>query len=227
MDLANCQSCAIRDVCVLGRLRNDEPALLEPHIRQRTFHPGDVLADEGKVATFVRIVKLGTVFGYRRGLDGRSRPIGVVSRGNGFGVFGVFDNPTQATGVALTTARVCEIPVVALRERRACDSKMLVSLGRSAVETCGAMATWSEAMRLPGVVNQLAYVVVLLADANKTSVVELPTHSALAQLLGTTRETVARALATLETEGGIRRWERKRCEVHRRNLLARVARSTR
>ena len=227
MDLANCQGCAIRDVCVLGRLGNDEPALVESHIRQRIFRRGDVLADEGKIATFVRIVKMGTVFGYRRGLDGRSRPIGVVSRGNGFGIFGVFDNPTQATGVALTAGRICEIPVVALRNRRACDSKMLVHLGQSAVQTCGAMATWSEAMRLPGVINQLAYVVVLLADANKTPVVELPPHSALAQLLGTTRETVARALGTLEIEGGIRRWERKRCEVYRRNLLARVSRSTR
>jgi DNA-binding GntR family transcriptional regulator len=77
------------------------------------------------------------------------------------------------------------------------------------------------------VVNQLAYVVVLLADANRTPVVELPTHSALAELLGTTRETIARALGTLQSEGGIRRLERKHCEVYRRKLLDRVSRNTR
>lgn len=212
---------------MLGRLGKEDFAVLEPHIRQRIFPRGDVLAEEGQIASFVRVVKMGTIFAYRRGLDGRSRPIGVVSRGNALGIFGVFGSPNQASGVPLTSVRICEIPVVALRNMGACDSKLLVHLGQSTVESYGALATWSEAMRLPGVINQLAYVVVLLAGANRTSVVELPTHSAMAELLGTTRETVARALATLESEGGIRRLERKRCEVYRGNLLARVSRSAR
>jgi CRP/FNR family cyclic AMP-dependent transcriptional regulator len=224
---SHCQHCAIRQECVFGRLDDAERAFLEPQIRQRVFHRGDALVEEGKVASFVRIVKLGTAFAYRHGLDGRSRPIGVIGRGNAFGIFGVFDSPSQASVVALTTVRICEIPVVGLRNTSTCGSKLLVQMTRAVVETFAAITAWSEAMRLSGVINQLAYILVLLADANKASLVALPSHSALAELLGTRRESVARALGTLESEGGIHRHERKRCEVFRSKLLARLSQGTR
>jgi CRP-like cAMP-binding protein len=208
---------------VLGQLGQAAQALLQPQIRARVFHRGDVLIEEGEIAPFVRILKLGTAFAYRRGLDGRSRPIGVLSRGNAFGIFGVFQNPSQASGVALTTVRICEIPVATLRDMSTCGSQVLVQLIRAAVANFAAIAAWSEAMRLPGVVNQLAYVAMLLADASRSSMVELPSHAALAGLLGTRRESIARALRRLEDEGGIRRLERKRCEVVRSRLLARLS----
>ncbi len=207
---------------MLGRLGEAERALLEPHFRQRVFHRGDPLVEEGKVASFVRILKLGTVFAYRNGLDGRSRPIGAFARGNAFGIFGMFESPNHISGIALTAVRACEIPVVALRDLSACGSQLRVQLIRAAVSNIAAMAAWSDAVRLAGVVNQLAYVVMLLADASKSSVVDLPTQSTLADLLGTRRESIARALRKLDGEGGIRRLERKRCEVYRSKLLVRL-----
>lgn len=223
----NCQGCAIRELCTLGRLEPEERALIESRVRERIFHRDDVLVEEGKISSFVRIVKVGTVFAYRRGLDGRSRPIGAVSRGCALGTFGIFDRPNPASCVALKTVRVCEIPVVGLRETSACGSKLLAHITLSVVENFAALTSWSEAMRLPGVTNQLAYILVLLADANKASIVELPSHSALAELLGTRRETIARALGALELAGAIRRHERKRCEVLRSPLLARLSQGTR
>lgn len=210
---------------MLGQLGEAAQALLQPQIRQRIFHRGDALIEEGEIAHFVRILKLGTAFAYRRGLDGRSRPIGVLARGNAVGIFGVFENPSQASGVAVTTVRVCEISVLALREVSACGSQSLGHLVRAVVANFAAIAAWSEAMRLPGVVNQLAYIAILLADASRSSVVELPSHSALADLLGTRRESIARALRKLDGEGGIRRLDRKRCEVQRSQLLARLSQS--
>lgn len=208
---------------MLGQLGEAERALIQPQIRQCILHRGDVLVEEGKVTRVVRILKLGMAFAYRRGLDGRSRPIGMLHRGNALGIFGMFDNPNQASGVALTTVLVCEVPIDALREMSASRTALLVHLVRALIGNFAAMAAWSEAMRLSGVTNQLAYVVLLLADASKSPVVELPSHSDLAEMLGTRRETIARALATLDDEGSIRRLERKRCEVHRGRLLARLA----
>jgi len=219
----NCEECAIRDACSLNRLRQEERVRIEPQVRERVFHRGDVLLEEGKIADAVRFVKWGTVFGYRRGLDGRSRPIGAVNRGSALGIFGTFEMPSQATCVALTTVRVCEVPVGGLRGVAACGSSLLAQITRSVADIVAALSTWSEAMRLPGTNRQLAYVLVLLADASKASFVQLPSHKALAQLLGTRRETIARALSSLEREGCIRRHERKRCEVHREQLLARVS----
>jgi len=207
----------------MGRLASHEPDLIESQLRERIFHRDDVLIEEGKISSFVRVVKMGTVFGYRQGLDGQSRPIGVVGRGHALGVFGTYNMPSQASCIALSKVRVCELPIAALRDMSACGSRLIAHVTQSVVDSVAAVSTWSEAMRVPGVVSQLAYVTVLLADANRTTVVELPSHSALAQLLGTRRETIARALRTLEREGCIRRREHKRCEVYRSQLLTRLS----
>lgn len=204
------------------RLPAEEQVRIQPLIRERIFHRGDVLLVEGMVAASVRVVRLGLVFGYRRGLDGRLRPIGVVSRGAALGIFGTLDTPSQATCVASTTVRICDLALADLRRLCDCSACLLAQVVRSVTETFAALTAWSEAMRLPGTINQLAYVLVLLADANKSAVVELPSHAALADLLGTRRETVARALRMLESEGGIRRHERRRCVVNRAALLGRL-----
>lgn len=219
----NCQQCAVRGTCTLNRLRQQEPGHLEHSVRERIFHRGDVLLEEGRIADHVRFVKLGLVFGYRRGLDGRSRPIGVVRRGGPLGIFGTFDLASQASCVALTTVRICEVPVAAMRDVSRCGSSLLAEIGRSVSEVFASLGAWSEAMRLPGTINQLAYVLVLLADAEGTSALQLPSHAALADLLGTRRETIARGLRALESEGCIRRHERKRCDVHRDRLLTRLS----
>lgn len=224
MAASNCGACAVGPSCALGRLEGPQRALVAPLLRERTFHRGDILLEEGRTSGLVRVIKLGTVFAHRRGLDGRSRPIGVLGRGHAFGLFGMFETPDQASCIAHTRVRVCELPLLALRDTSLCGSQLMVQVVRAVVENFAALAAWSEATRLPGVVNQLAYVALLLADAAQSAVVELPSHAALAELLGTRRESIARALRALEDEGGICRLDRKRCEVRREHLLARLAR---
>jgi len=217
-----CQDCATRAACALNRLRFRQRAHADLQIHERTFHRGDVIVEEGQVAKNLRVVKLGVVFGYRRGLDGRSRPIGAVGRGVAIGSFGTIQLANQVTCVAMTAARVCELPAAELNRTGIGGASLQMEVGRFIAEAFAALSAWSEVMRLSGVVNQLAYVLVLLADANRESVVQLPSHEALAELLGTRRESIARALRALEMEGGIRRHERKRCEVRRDRLLLRL-----
>ncbi len=217
-----CIDCATRSICLLGRVPLDELPALQGFVNKRTAQPGEVISTEGTVATVATVVKVGNVFGYRRGLDGRDRPIGMAGRGAVFGLFGYYGEPSQATGVAASASRICEIPMPTLRTVVSRHPAMLKELVQASIQVCGAIAVWSEAMRVPGITNQLAYAVVLLADAQRNAVIELPTHSALAKLLATTRETIARAFATLEAEGSLQRLERKKCEVRREALLARV-----
>lgn len=223
-DPSDCTLCATRFACVANRVPAADMPQLHPLIRKRSVQRGDVLAREGEVASAVRVLKVGSAFGYRRGLDGRSRPVGIAGRGAPFGVFGVFGQRTQLSAVAASPARICEIPAAALRDLSAQHPDFSSYLTGAAVENCGRIAAWSEAMRVRGLTNQLAYSLLLLGEAQSTPVIELPTHVALAELLGTTRETVARGLATLEEEGAIRRGERKNCEIYRGALLARLNR---
>jgi CRP-like cAMP-binding protein len=195
-------------------------------VRERIFLAGETLFEEGQISNTLRVIKLGTVFAQRRGLDGHSRPIGVLRRGSAFGLFGAFDRPSQVTGVALTRVRVCELPIEPLSELGRCSGQALMHLMNAIVDNFAALAAWSEAMRVPGMINQLACVALLLADASHSELIELPSQDALARLLGIRRESIARGLNALELEGGIRRLDRRRCEVHRCALLARLARES-
>lgn len=221
----DCNQCGIRSACFTSKFTDAERQALQSVIARKTLHRGDALVEEGAVSDAVRTVKLGRVFSYRRGLDGRRRPVGMAGRAASFGLFGVFGQKTPVSIVAASTSRVCDIPVASLRELGERNPVLAHYLGLRAAEACSNMAAWSEAMRLRGIGNQLAYSLLLLADAEGLPVIELPSHVALAELLGTSRETIARSLALLEKEGGIRRHERKNCEIHRSVLLSRLARA--
>jgi CRP-like cAMP-binding protein len=218
----SCTECATRAACLLNLLSDDEVRALQPQIEKRRFHHGERIATEGEVSPCVRVLKIGNVFGYRRGLDGQERPIGIVGRGAAFGLSGYFGQPSQVSGIAASSMRVCEISHETLRGLAATKPAFGEQLASTVVNTCGLIAAWSEAMRVRGLVNQLAYALVLLSQAQRSSTIDLPTHTALAELLGTTRETVARAFSTLKAEGSLTLLERRKCDIDREALLGRL-----
>jgi CRP-like cAMP-binding protein len=222
---ADCMHCETRPVCITARLASAELEAVEIVIRRRRVRPGTVLSTEGEVATVVRVLQAGIAFGMRRGVDGRSRPIGIAGRGTATGLFGVFGHPAQVSSVAAAQALVCEIPVRALADLAASNPDYSHFLSSVAVQSCGKIAAWSEAVRVRGINNQLAYTLLLLAQARESPSIELPTQVALSELLGTTRESVARGLGALEDEGDIVRLEGKRWEVRTERLLERLDRA--
>lgn len=219
---ADCQNCATLATCLLGKLSRDELDVLQPLVSKKSFRRGEVLFTETEVATSLKIVKIGTVIAYRLGRDGRERPIGIAVRGSVFGLFGFFGQPSPSTGIAASTGRICEILVTDLKTHTAGVSHFRKHLLAATMQSVGRIASWSEGMRVRGVVNQLAYVVLLLGDAQAHTVVWLPSHTTLAELLGTTRETISRALTTLESEGAIRRIERNTYQLMEEALMARL-----
>lgn len=199
-----------------------ELAAVEPSILRWSATRGDALASEGEIATRVRVIGAGSAFAYRRGVDGDSRPIGMVGRGAAFGVFGVFGQQAPVSFAAATDARICDIPVRALAGVAQAHPEFARHLATSAQVLCEVIAAWSAAMRVGGSTNQLACALVLLSDAQDSEAIELPSHVALAELLGARRETVARGLAMLEAEGCIARAGGRLCAIRRDRLLQRV-----
>lgn len=219
---ANCLECATLAACFLGKLPHADLLALQPLVQRGTFRRGDILCREAEMASSLKIIKLGTVYGYRLGIDGRERPVGIAGRGAMFGVFSFYGQANLACAVAVSTGRVCEIPVAVLKEMAANNPLLREQVLLAIAHSYGRALAWSEAMRLRGVVNQLAYAMLLLAEAQGNTVVELPSHTALAELLGTTRETITRTLTTLQTEGGVRRLERKKYQIFETQLVARL-----
>lgn len=203
-----CQVCAARMTCLIGQLPVLHQERLDPLIREMAFRKGESLQTEGADPGVVRTVKLGTVMLHRTGPDGISRPVALAGRGHLFGLWCLYGQSTQVSGQALTTGRVCELPVPALRAVLEEEPELKGLLHQQMVETFNRLADWSQLMRLRGLPRQLVSALLLMAREQGTRTVHLPSQSALAALLCTSRESVARTLSLLEDQGYLHRADR-------------------
>ena len=212
-DTFRCQVCAARMSCLLGQLPLPSQTHLATVNREQIFKKGQVLLEEGVVSDSIRIIKLGTVMATRRGPDGVARPVAMLGRGQVLGQYGVFGRTTQVGAVALSTGRVCEVSVADLRRLNALDSHFIDALHLVMANAFGRLADWAHIMRLRGLPRQLVATLLLLGAEQGNRVVRLPSHVALAALLSTSRESVARTLRQLEAGGQLRRIDRWHCEL--------------
>lgn len=212
---ARCQVCAARLHCLIGQLPRARQERLDPWISEVEFHKGDVLQTEGMSHEVVRTIKLGTVMITRSGPDGVERPVAIVGRGHLLGQWRLLDQPTQVGAMALSTGRVCELPVAALRGPQWQDPPFLAALHSGMAHSFARLADWSHLMRLRGLPRQLMATLMLLGEAQGAAAVRLPSHVALASLLNTSRESVARTLGQLEADGFLRRIDRWHAELSR------------
>ena len=203
-----CQRCAARLSCVIGRLPVATQERLDPLIREKPFRKGEQLQAEGSVPAVVRTVKLGTIMLTRKGPDQRAHPVALAGRGHLMGLWGLLDGDTLLGGEALSAGRVCELPANALRQQLDQGAPLSNLLHEQMARDVGLLADWAQLMRLRGLPAQLVAALMLLAREQGASRVELPSQVALAQLLGASRESVARALKLIEEQGYLHRVDR-------------------
>lgn len=212
-NVQRCQLCAARLSCLVGVLPRAHRDRLDPMLRELGFRKGEILQTEGLATAVVRSVKLGTVMLTRTGPDGVHHPVALVGRGHLLGMWGLLDKPTQVGAQALSAGRVCELPVAALRHALHQDTALLDALHHQMANAFARLADWSQVMRLRGLPSQLMATLMLLAHEQGTRTVHLPSQVALAALLSTSRESVARALRRLELDGHVRRIDRWYAEL--------------
>ena len=217
-----CPDCATRGVCLIGSLPQAS-AGIGPAVRERTFHQGDMLSREGDLSSHFKIIKIGMVFLCRSTAAGAPRPVAVSGRGTAFGIFGFMAHPNQVSVVAASAGRYCEIATERIQSLSGNDRTFRRRLEKLYVDTVAIFARWAEAMGRGSVSARVAAALLLLTDSQRSTSITIPSHSALAELLGTTRESVARALATLEADGGVIRKSPRRCEVFPEMLRDRLA----
>jgi CRP/FNR family transcriptional regulator, cyclic AMP receptor protein len=121
---------------------------------------------------------------------------------------GLLGQQTQVGAQALTPGRVCELPANALRGLLDKDPSLLPMVHQQLVQAFARLADWSQLMRHRGLPRQLVSTLMLLAREQGTRTVLLPSQTALAELLCTSRETVARTLGQLEDQGHLHRVDR-------------------
>jgi CRP/FNR family transcriptional regulator, cyclic AMP receptor protein len=190
-------------------------------VRQRPT-AGTFLLQQDRPMTDLHVLQVGTALVYRRGIDGRPRPIAIFGAGTALGLTGVAGRPAAFSVVVQPGARTCQIGMEAFRRACAADAGLARGVGSWTRRSFSVIAGWSELMRLKGALRQVAYALLLIKDVHGARTVELPTHTALSGLLGTTRETVARCMAALQSDGCIRPLGRRRFLLHTDQLMRRV-----
>lgn len=214
-----CGDCACQPQCLLGRLDSGTHTAWRTHLTERRFRKGEVLQRQGERMHCVQVVKIGSLLVQRRGDDGVNRPVGLAGCCASLAAPAVLQQPAGLSYVALMPGRVCELPLAALQELGPALGSFALELAREQLREGEQLADWGRIARIRGVVGQMAGALMQLADLQRSTLVRLPSHTALAALLATTRESVARALAQLVHDGRVLRRDRWHCEIRHEPLL--------
>lgn len=210
-----CGHCATLSVCLIGGLPDASRELLASCIEESAFGKGDELQIEGVVSQRISIIKVGAVMATRQGENGQPHPVALLGRGKTLGHYAVYGHQEQIGALALTTGRVCSVNVPDFYRLGVVDRQFHACIQTHLVDSHGQLADWSRVMRIKGLQQKLLATLQLYAREQRSQAIRLPSHVALAALLSTTRETIARSLRQLETTGRILRHDRWHCEVVR------------
>jgi len=177
--------------------RSELDALQQTAVRKE-YRKGQILFSEGEPSRGFFLVVTGTVKIYRVGPDGRERVLHVVEQGDAFAEAAMFMEAYPATAEALTAGTT-----VILLEKN--GFKQLLSHDpKLSFKIIGTMVKWLRQMRdaltdltLKEVPARFAsYVLSLPVAASQPLAVHI-SKTTLAQMLGTTKETLSRLLHRL------------------------------
>lgn len=210
---ARCPQCATLPMCLMGCLPAASRDLLVPCVQESHFAKGERLLPEGQVAQQISIIKIGAVMGSREGSDGQAHPVALFGRGKTLGEYAIYGHREQIGVIALSAGRICRLDVPDFYRLGVVDRKFHACVQSRIVRSHGQLADWSRVMRIKGVPQKLLAALRLHAGEQRSRVIRLPSHVALASLLSTTRESIARSLRQLEEAGHILRHDRWHCEI--------------
>ncbi len=200
-------------MCLMGCLPAASRDLLTPCVAESHFGKGDLLMPEGQVAQQISIIKIGAVMGSRQGEDGQAHPVALLGRGKTLGEYALYGHREQISAIALSAGRICRLDVPDFYRLGVVDRRFHACVQARIVRSLGQLADWSRVMRIKGLQQKLLAALRLYATEQRSRVIRLPSHVALASLLSTTRETIARSLRQLEAAGHILRHDRWHCEI--------------
>lgn len=222
-DRQNCHECSSRHQCLIGRQSDAARVSWPTLVQEHRFRKGDVLQLQGETADSLSVLKVGTALLQRTGPDQVARPVAMAGCGQALGTGAVLGTAERLTWVAVQEGRLCRLPAAALVRSGGLDSEFLQALLHEEAQAQSRLADWSGLLHLRGVPAQLASALLQLSQLQRSTLVRLPTHTVLASLLATTRETIARSLTQLAQQGAVVRHDRWHCAIVRAPLVALLA----
>ncbi|WP_291011940.1 Crp/Fnr family transcriptional regulator [Hydrogenophaga sp.] len=215
-----CDSCATRQQCLFARAASANNNSIKLHLRERAVGVGELIEKQGDLANFIGVVKVGLLKGLRSNAQNISKPIALFGRGRVVGLSSAYRLPSRLTLVAVTPMRLCEVGSETFERHTLMQGGLQELLLRSAASKVDCLTDWARLLREESHLQRLCNALRLIAVEEGSQAFRIPSHSDLADLLGSRRETIARNLSTLIRRGFFRktgRWHgvltRPQCEV--------------
>ena len=214
----------LQSVPLFSHLSEEAAANISRATRERAYPKNSVIVFEDDPGDALFVVKTGQVKVVLIGEDGREVILSVLGKGDFFGEMSLIDDqPRSAHVIAMEDSRL----LVLYRDdfRRCMERTPRIALGllqalsrrlRSADDKIGGLVL----LDVPGRVARL--LLELADEGNGTTISRSITHHTIAQMCGSSRETVSRTMRTF-TEGGLIAVSKQTIEITNRPELESLA----
>lgn len=147
------------------------------------------------------VIKVGLVKGMRRGPDGTERSIVLMGKGRLVGFTQIFDQPATLSLVPIAPTRICEVDSDAIKSIAMLHLPFQNAIYKTISDFIGHIGDWSYLLRQESHLTKMCVALHLIAAEEGSPSFRIPSHTELAGVLGTRRETVARHIALLIEKG--------------------------
>jgi CRP-like cAMP-binding protein len=197
----------LRRIHLFADLTDRESDTILDLMREKTIARGTAVFHQNDSGGGLYLILSGSVKISRTGRDGREVTVAVLHEGNFFGEMSLLDGqPRSASATAAQGARLLVLDREHFQRYVLNQSGIMAKLLRELSKRLRAADQTIENLALGSVHDRLVCLIGHLGRRATTGdgagVIErAPTHQELAEMVGSSRETVTRALAALEREG--------------------------
>lgn len=190
--------------------------------RRRSFEAGQILFLTGEPSAGLWILENGRVKVYKVVPEGREHVLHLLGPGDTFNDVPAFDGgPNAASAMSITAGVAWVLSTITLKEALADDHDLALGVIAGLNERIRQLVVQIEDLALRSVTARLARFLLEQRD-NPSLAGPAVTRALIATHLGTTPETVSRALRTLEETGALQ-FDRHRIIIRNSTLLHEIA----
>lgn len=203
-----CENCSTRGRCLLAVLPLPQHEHFRSLVRERAIAVGEPVETQGCHAQTFGVVKVGLLKGLRRSPGDDGKAIVLLGKGRPIGFTQPFGQSALLSLEAITPMRVCEIDVQTVRNIAMHQPLFQQAIYKTIADFLGCMADWSRLLREDSYLTKVYAALQLIAAEEGSLAFRIPSHTELANVLGTRRETIARHIAVLIEKGMFRKIDR-------------------
>ncbi|RAK06469.1 CRP/FNR family transcriptional regulator [Halanaerobium saccharolyticum] len=206
MDSCNHDAC-VRKVPIFSDLDNEKINKLNSLVKQREFKNGELIYLEGEIGKNIYIIESGLVKLYRSNEEGNQYILRLLKEGNFFGELVLFkEEQLNSSAEAVGDCSICLLPKNALEKLIKSSSELSYKLLSAITSRLNKTENKLQSLALEDAKEKTMRLLLELAKESGIKkengiLINLPlSRDGLANLIGTTQETLSRKLSELQQE---------------------------